>query len=174
MSKPFYSEVYTCSAPSVQSKYFPMLSESMFYSNGSIFDPSSLVTTSENNNTSLNQVELPHLTGSNVWQRVSKSLSVSTITDTSIALQSADRNQIGGMFAHCLCFWGPELKEIFRNAHFGIQPDPHWKVREMMFIFMSDFIGYEYHLGNAKVQGGTILVVYFPYHIFLHLWQVIF
>ena len=62
--------------------------------------------------------------------------------------------------------------EICRNAHLGIQPDPHWKVREMMFIFMSNFIGHGYHLGNAKVQGSTILVVYFSSHIFLYLWQV--
>ncbi|KIM70932.1 hypothetical protein SCLCIDRAFT_1143275 [Scleroderma citrinum Foug A] len=47
-----------------------------------------------------------------------------------MTLQLSDRNQIGGMFAHCLCFWGPELMEICRNAHLGIQPDPHWKAMQ--------------------------------------------
>ena len=133
VSKCFIVKCTTCSALFVQSKNFPMLSNSMFYSNGSIFDPLSLATTFEVNNTSLNQAELPHLAGSNVWFQVGRSLSVST-TNTCVTLYSTDGNQIGGMFAHCLCFWGPELMEIFRNAHLGIQPDPHWKVREIMFI----------------------------------------
>lgn len=142
-----------------------MISGFLYYSNGSFFPESSEEAASESNSTSLSQVELPYPTGSDVWLRVFRGLSVSITTDTSMILQPADRNQIGGMFAHCLCFWGPELMKILKNAQVGIQPDPHWKVREMVFIFISDFIGYllsRQCKSTSKYHSGGI----FPFSLF--------
>ncbi|KAL4079725.1 oligopeptide transporter [Scleroderma citrinum] len=92
------------------SKSFPMSSMSMFYSNGSVFDLSVVLgTTFQVNQTALTAAKFPHMTGSNMWYHIASNLS------------------IGGLFAHCLCFWGQDIKNMLKNAHLGIQPDPHWK-----------------------------------------------
>ncbi|KAG6330638.1 hypothetical protein ID866_8453 [Astraeus odoratus] len=52
------------------------------------------------------------MTGSNIWSNITANLA------------------IGGLFAHCICFWGPYLRETLKNARTGIQPDPHWKAMQ--------------------------------------------
>lgn len=95
------------------SKRFPLLSTSMFYSNGSVFDPSAmLAATFQINQTAISGAEMPHLTGSNVWYNIATFLS------------------IGGMFAHCICFWGPNILSIFKNVSLETYSDPHWKVMQ--------------------------------------------
>jgi len=59
------------------SKAFPMLSTSIFSSNGSIYDQSSVFgTTFQLNQTALNEIGLPALTGSNAWSNLTANLSV--------------------------------------------------------------------------------------------------
>lgn len=57
-----------------------MLSTSIFSSNGSVYNQSSVFgTTFQLNQTALSEVGLPHLTGSNVWVNISNNLAVSTV-----------------------------------------------------------------------------------------------
>ena len=111
-----------------------MLSTSIFSSNGSVYDQSTVFGTAfQLNQTALSEVGLPHLTGSNVWVNITNNLAVGTVIDTHDAML-IQVYQIGGLFAHCVCFWGPYFKDTFRNARLGRQQDPHWKVRKFIFI----------------------------------------
>ncbi|KII87915.1 hypothetical protein PLICRDRAFT_176672 [Plicaturopsis crispa FD-325 SS-3] len=89
---------------------FPMLSTSIFSSNGSIYKQSAVFgTTFQLNQTALNEIGLPALTGSNAWANLTQNLS------------------IGALIAHCILFWGPALKSTFAQARDGTQPDPHFQ-----------------------------------------------
>ena len=93
-----------------QSKSFPMLSTSLFSSNGSIYDQMSVFTGAhfQLNQTALQEVGLPALTGSNAWAGLMGSIA------------------IGGLIAHCIFFWGPSVVSSFKHARDKTQPDPHW------------------------------------------------
>ncbi|PCH44332.1 peptide transporter MTD1 [Wolfiporia cocos MD-104 SS10] len=90
---------------------FPMLSTSIFASNGSVYDQS-VVFGSDGilNQTALNEVGLPALTGSNAWTNLTANLA------------------IGGLIAHTFFFWGGYVVESFKQARKGSQPDPHWQI----------------------------------------------
>ncbi|KAI0265053.1 oligopeptide transporter [Gloeopeniophorella convolvens] len=92
------------------SKAFPMLSSSLFSSNGSIYHQSAVFTRPDFhlNHTALSEVGLPALTGSNAWAGLMGSLA------------------IGGLIAHCIFFWGPYVVTSFKHARDKTQPDPHW------------------------------------------------
>lgn len=105
------STVYYSNAWS--SKSFPMLSTSIFSSNGSVYDQLAVFGTMfQLNQTALNEVGLPHMTGSQIWANISNNLA------------------IGGLFAHCVCFWGPYFRDTLKNARLGRQQDPHWKAMQ--------------------------------------------
>ncbi|KAH7929974.1 OPT superfamily oligopeptide transporter [Leucogyrophana mollusca] len=92
------------------SKAFPLLSTSIFSSNGSIYDQTAIFgPTFQLNQTALDEIGLPALTGSNAWLNVTNCLA------------------IGGLISHCIFFWGPYVRESFQQAISGTQPDPHWK-----------------------------------------------
>jgi hypothetical protein len=99
---------------SSQSKSFPMLSTALFSSNGSIYHQTAVFTRPDLrlNLTALDQVGLPALTGSNAWQGLTNSLA------------------IGGLFMHCIIFWGPYVVTSFKHARDKTQPDPHWVVMQ--------------------------------------------
>ena len=87
-----------------------MLSTSLFASNGSVYDQMA-VFTGQNfqlNQTALNEIGLPALTGSNAWSGLMGSLS------------------IGGLIAHCIFFWGPYVVSSFKHARDKTLLDPHW------------------------------------------------
>ncbi|KAN0128570.1 OPT superfamily oligopeptide transporter [Lactarius tabidus] len=92
------------------SKLFPMLSTSLFSSNGSIYDQTSVFTGPhfQLNQTALHELGLPALTGSNAWSGLMGSIA------------------IGGLIAHCIFFWGPYVVSSFKHARDKTQPDPHW------------------------------------------------
>ncbi|KAI9467329.1 oligopeptide transporter [Lactarius psammicola] len=92
------------------SKSFPMLSTSLFSSNGSIYHQTAVFTgpNFQLNQTALDEVGLPALTGSNAWAGLMGSLA------------------IGGLVAHCIFFWGPSVTTSFKHAREKTQPDPHW------------------------------------------------
>ncbi|KAH9042868.1 oligopeptide transporter [Lactarius hengduanensis] len=92
------------------SKSFPMLSTSLFSSNGSIYHQRAVFTGSNFrlNQTALDEIGLPALTGSNAWAGLTSSLA------------------IGGLIAHCVFFWGPSVVSSFKHARDKTQPDPHW------------------------------------------------
>ncbi|KAF9242072.1 OPT oligopeptide transporter protein-domain-containing protein [Melanogaster broomeanus] len=95
------------------SKTFPMISTSIFSANGSIYDQKAVFgSTFQLNQTALQEVGLPYLAGSNVWLNITSSLS------------------IGGLIAHCILFWTPEVREAFAQARSRAQPDPHWKAMQ--------------------------------------------
>ncbi|EGO04039.1 hypothetical protein SERLA73DRAFT_102396 [Serpula lacrymans var. lacrymans S7.3] len=92
---------------------FPMLSTSIFSSNGSVYEQSAVFgSTFQLNQTALEEVGLPALTGSNAWTNLTANLS------------------IGGLIAHCVFFWGPYVKESFQQSRTRTQPDPHWKAMQ--------------------------------------------
>jgi hypothetical protein len=35
--------------------------------------------------------------------------------------------QIGGLVTHCICFWGPYVRDSLRHARDKTYPDPHWQ-----------------------------------------------
>ncbi|KAF9010131.1 oligopeptide transporter [Cyathus striatus] len=92
------------------SKAFPMLSTSIFSSNGSIYHQSAVFGAKfELNQTALEQVGLPALTGSNAWANLTANLA------------------IGGLIAHVILFWGPDTITAFKLAYGRSQPDPHYQ-----------------------------------------------
>ena len=93
-----------------QSKSFPMLSTSLFSSNGSIYNQRAVFTghNFQLNQTALDEIGLPALTGSNAWMGLMSSLA------------------IGGLIAHCILFWRPYVLASFKHAREKTQPDPHW------------------------------------------------
>ncbi|THH14179.1 hypothetical protein EW146_g6118 [Bondarzewia mesenterica] len=103
----FYSNTW-------QSKSFPMLSSSIFSSNGSIYKQSAVFTPPnfQLNETALEEVGLPALTGSNAWHNLTANLA------------------IGGLIAHCIFFWGPYVSESFKHSRNKTQPDPHWQAMQ--------------------------------------------
>ncbi|KAF8882526.1 oligopeptide transporter [Gymnopilus junonius] len=89
---------------------FPMLSTSIFSSNGSIYDQASVFgSTFQLNETALQKVGLPALTGSNAWSNLTSNLA------------------IGGLVAHVLLFWGSYAVDSFKLAYNREQPDPHYQ-----------------------------------------------
>ncbi|THH01076.1 hypothetical protein EW026_g1569 [Hermanssonia centrifuga] len=92
---------------------FPMLSTSLFSSNGSLYDQLAVFgNTFQLNQTALNEIGLPALTGSNAWSSLTQNLA------------------IGGLIAHCVLFWSPYVVASFKQARTGTQPDPHWKAMQ--------------------------------------------
>ena len=91
LSTIYYSNAWNVSQPVIisctdhqvlsdQSKSFPMLSTSIFSSNGSIYEQSIVFgTTFQLNQTALDEVGLPHMTGSNVWVNITSNLAVGTV-----------------------------------------------------------------------------------------------
>ncbi|PFH49334.1 hypothetical protein AMATHDRAFT_76236 [Amanita thiersii Skay4041] len=92
------------------SKSFPMISTSIFSSNGSIYHQSAVFGTNfQLNQTALEEVGLPALTGSNAWSNLAANLA------------------IGGLIAHVILFWGGYAKDSFKLAYNRTQPDPHYQ-----------------------------------------------
>ncbi|KAI0648419.1 oligopeptide transporter [Trametes meyenii] len=100
----YYSDVWN-------SKAFPMLSTSLYSQNGTRYNQAAVFgSTFTLNETALETVGLPALTGSNAWANLCANLG------------------IGGLIAHTVLFWGPYVWESFKQAREKSQPDPHWKV----------------------------------------------
>ncbi|KAH9890519.1 oligopeptide transporter [Cubamyces lactineus] len=100
----YYSNVWN-------SKAFPMLSTSLYSQNGSVYDQMAVFgPTFQLNETALEIVGLPALTGSNAWSNLCQNLG------------------IGGLIAHTIFFWGPYVWDSFKQAREKTQPDPHWQV----------------------------------------------
>ena len=98
----------SCDYHVIQSFAFPMLSTSLFASNGTRY-PQSVIfgDTFTLNKTALAEVGLPALTGSNAWSNLTQNLA------------------IGGLITHCVVFWGPYVVKSFKQAKTGTQPDRH-------------------------------------------------
>lgn len=115
-----------------QSLAFPMLSSSIFSSNGSVYQQSAVFgTTFQLNKTALAEVGLPALTGSNAWSNLTQNLSVrkkASSLDLASSLLRKISGQIGGLISHCILFWGPYVKDSFNLARKRTQPDPHYQV----------------------------------------------
>ncbi|KAL4079665.1 OPT oligopeptide transporter protein-domain-containing protein [Scleroderma citrinum] len=136
------------------SKSFPMLSTSLFSSNGSMYDQSAVFgTTFQLNQTALNEVGLPHMTGSNVWHNITNNLA------------------IGGLLAHCICFWGPYFRDTFRSARSGTQRDPHWqamqKYREVPFWWYVCLLVLSFVSGLIVVLKGQTTLPWYSYVVAL-------
>jgi OPT oligopeptide transporter protein len=137
-----------------------MLSTSLFSSNGSIYHQSAVFShpNFQLNQTALNQIGLPALTGSNAWAGLTGSLA------------------IGGLMAHSIFFWGPYAVSSFKHARDKTQPDPHWTAMQkyeeapwwwyILLLFLAFFAGrfnkmppFSSHLTCSVVRVGLISVL---------------
>ena len=114
--------------PTLQSLSFPMLSTSIFSSNGTVYDQAAVFGSHGIlNQTALDIVGLPALTGSNAWSQLTANLSVRRFPYC-YRTCSPRGEQIGGLIAHTVLFWGPYVVQTFKQARAKTQPDPHWQV----------------------------------------------
>ncbi|KAF9269595.1 oligopeptide transporter [Marasmius fiardii PR-910] len=92
------------------SKAFPVLSTAIFSSNGSVYHQSAVFGDKwVLNQTALEIIGLPAITGSNAWSNLMKNLS------------------IGGLIAHVILFWGSEIRDAIRTGRNRTQPDVHYQ-----------------------------------------------
>ena len=106
-----------------------MLSTSIFSSNGSIYQQSAVFGSQfQLNQTALDIVGLPALTGSNAWANLTSNLAVSLIRKRLIRSIMLATAQIGGLIAHVVLFWGPYARDCFKLAYRKEQPDLHYQV----------------------------------------------
>ncbi|KXN87769.1 Oligopeptide transporter 6 [Leucoagaricus sp. SymC.cos] len=119
---------------------YPILSTSIFSSNGSVYHQSAVFgPTFQLNETALEEVGLPALTGSNAWLNLTANLA------------------IGGLIAHCIFFWGGYTKDSFKLAWARKQPDPHYQA--MKKYKEAPWWWYIILLVLAFVAGACLIVV---------------
>ncbi|KAG7448856.1 oligopeptide transporter [Guyanagaster necrorhizus] len=95
------------------SKSFPMLSTSIFSSNGTVYQQSAVFGSKWTlNQTALDEVGLPALTGSNAWANLTANLG------------------IGGLIAHVLFFWGPYARDAIKQSRNKTHPDRHFQAMQ--------------------------------------------
>ncbi|KAF8588166.1 OPT superfamily oligopeptide transporter [Ramaria rubella] len=88
---------------------FPLLSTDIFAADGSVYNQTFVFGPTFSLNETAYEIEgRPYLTGSNVWSNMTAAWA------------------IGGLIAHCLFFWSPYVRDSFRQARTGSQPDRHW------------------------------------------------
>ena len=87
-----------------------MISTALFASNGSIYDQTAVFTGPNFllNQTALHEIGLPALASSYALYGLASSLS------------------FGGLIAHCIFFWGPDVMSSFKHARNKTLSDPHW------------------------------------------------
>ena len=107
-----------------------MLSTSIFSSNGSIYEQSAVFNSHFHlNQTALEVIGLPALTGSNVWSNLTSNLAVSLLENSLYqGLIIFPIDEIGGMIAHVVLFWGPYARDCVKLAYRNEQPDAHYQV----------------------------------------------
>ena len=88
-----------------------MISTSLFFPNGTRYKQASVFTGEgvSLNVTALEEIGLPEMTGSNAWYNLCMNLA------------------IGGLFAHCVCFWGPFVRNSYSNWRNRSFEDPHYQ-----------------------------------------------
>jgi len=133
---------------------FPILSTSLFSSNGSIYDQLAVFgSDSLLNQTALDEVGLPALTGSNAWLNLTNNLA------------------IGGLIAHCIFFWGPYVKDSFIQAYNGTQEDPHWvamrKYDEAPWYWYLALLALSFFAGLIVVLKGQTTLPWWSYIVAL-------
>ncbi|PPR06785.1 hypothetical protein CVT24_011285 [Panaeolus cyanescens] len=143
----FYSNLWN-------SKAFPMLSSSIFSSNGSIYHQSAVFGTHfVLNQTALDEIGLPALTGSNAWANLTANLA------------------IGGLIAHVILFWGPYARDSFKLAYNRTQPDPHYqamkKYKEAPWYWYLALLALAFVAGLVVVFKGQTTLPWWSYIVAL-------
>lgn len=153
-----------------QSMSFPILSTSIFSSNGSIYDQSAVFgSTFRLNQTALDEVGLPALTGSNAWANLTANLSVCR------SHYALPLKLIMYLKDWCLdCTLYPFLGAVCQGfVQAGVGEDTTWSPLEGMLenkTKKSDNAFSHHDLGNAKVQGSSLVVVCHPFDALLPCW----
>ncbi|KAK0220366.1 OPT oligopeptide transporter protein-domain-containing protein [Armillaria fumosa] len=131
------------------SKSFPMLSTAIFSANGTVYRQSAVFGSEWTiNQTALDEIGLPALTGSNAWTNLTANLG------------------IGGLIAHVLLFWGPYARDAVKQSRNKTQPDPHFQAMQKyaeapwwwyaILLLLSFFAGLIVSYIVALVLGGFI------------------
>ncbi|KAI0737996.1 oligopeptide transporter [Daedaleopsis nitida] len=137
------------------SKNFPMLSSSLFAQNGTLYNQQFVYgDTFQLNETALEIIGLPAITGSNAWASLGANLS------------------IGGLIAHCFFFWGPDVVESFKQARAKTQPDPHWQVlnknyKEVPWWWYTTLLAFSFFAGLIVVFKGQTTLPWWSYIVAL-------
>ncbi|KAL4258388.1 oligopeptide OPT transporter family protein [Pleurotus pulmonarius] len=144
--------IYYSNAWGAQS--FPMLSSSIFSSNGSRYQQRAVFgTTFTLNETALEEVGLPSLTGSDVYANLTANLA------------------IGGLIAHCIFFWGSYARDSFISARNGTQADPHYqamkKYKEAPWWWYAILLVLSFVAGLVVVLTGETTLPWWSYIIAL-------
>ncbi|KAK7687874.1 hypothetical protein QCA50_009093 [Cerrena zonata] len=135
---------------------FPMLSSSLFSQNGTVYKQAAVFgSTFQLNQTALNEIGLPALTGSNAWANLTQNLA------------------IGGLIAHCILFWRPYVVASFKQARKGTQPDPHWqamqKYPEVPWYWYGALLVLSFFAGLIVVLKGQTTLPWWSYILALSL-----
>ena len=114
-----------------QSLAFPMLSTSIFSSNGSMYEKSAIF--NPQFQLRVNQAALDVLIGllaSNSWANLTSNLAVSLWLNIFLirGLINFPTDQIGAMIAHIFLSWGVHARDWFKLSYQKEQPDPHYQV----------------------------------------------
>nr|AGA20378.1 oligopeptide transporter 7 [Phanerodontia chrysosporium] len=139
---------------------FPMLSTALFAQNGTLYPQAAVF--SDNfrlNQTALNEVGLPALTGSNAWANLCANLA------------------IGALIAHCILFWGPYMVQSFKQARSRTQPDRHWqamqKYDEAPWYWYAALLALSFFAGLIVVLKGETTLPWYSYIVALLLGGII-
>ncbi|OJT06231.1 Oligopeptide transporter 8 [Trametes pubescens] len=144
----YYSDVWN-------SKAFPMLSTSLYSQSGKRYNQTAIFgSTFTLNQTALEEIGLPALTGSNAWANLCANLG------------------IGGLIAHTVLFWGPSVWDSFKQARAKTQPDPHWKIvnknyKEVPWWWYLSLLALAFFAGLIVVFKGQTTLPWWAYIISL-------
>ena len=130
----FSFESMSCLILFVQSLAFPMLSTALYAQNGTIYNQDYVFSSESGfslNQTALNEIGLPAMTGSNIWSYLASNLAVCLLSWKCPCIPLLLALQIGGMIMHCALFWGPSIATSVKQYWTKSQTDPHWKVKHL-------------------------------------------
>ncbi|KAK7022840.1 hypothetical protein VNI00_016921 [Paramarasmius palmivorus] len=133
---------------------FPMLSTSIFSANGSVYKQSAVFGSHfVLNQTALEEIGLPALTGSNAWSNLTNNLG------------------IGGLIAHVILFWGGEVRDAIKQGINRTQPDPHYqamlKYKEVPWWWYQILLWLSFLAGLIVVIRGQTTLPWWSYIIAL-------
>ncbi|KAF8512057.1 oligopeptide transporter [Gautieria morchelliformis] len=129
---------------------FPLLSTSIFAANGTVYNQTFVFGPTFTLNETAYEIEgRPFLTGSNVWSNMTAAWA------------------IGGLIAHCLFFWSGYVKDSFKQAKTGTQPDRHWvamqKYKEVPWWWFALLLALAFFAGLIVVLTGNTTLPWWGY-----------
>ena len=141
----------------LQSLAFPMLSTSIFSSNGSIYQQSAVFDSQfQLNQTALDIIGLPALTGSNAWASLTSNLAVSLLVRNGLDLSFLLLIRLVA-WSHTLSCSGVHTPAIASNKH--IETNNQILTIKWVWLYSEDNPTLQLDTGDAKIQRKSLVVV---------------